>query len=311
MRWPCLNIGEKEGATLASLYAGIIFGIFWIPLRALDEAGFHGPWAAMVYSALPALLVSPIYWLRRDELRMANWKPLMGGVLGGVAMALYSLSFLYTEVMRAVLLFYMMPIWGFMLGRIVLNDPITPPRWLAIGFGFLGMGIILGTEAGLPLPKNAGDWMALGSGITFAFAAIMMLVDEKVSVWTHGANFFAVSALISGIAGFLMIGSIGAPDWGALGSVLVWLIPVALLVTVPGGFATLYGPTKLNPGVVSLLFMLEIGVAAITATILTDEPFGARHALGVLLITCAGLFEPARDFLRVRVQKTARTLPDS
>lgn len=305
MRGFLKNIGEKEGATLASLFAGIIFGVFWIPIRALEGAGFQGPWAAMVYSALPALLVSPIYCLRRDELRLANWKPLIGGVLGGVAMALYSLSFLYTEVMRAILLFYMMPIWGFMLGRIVLNDPITPPRWLAIVFGFLGMGIVLGTDAGLPLPRNGGDWMALGSGITFAFAAILMLVDEKVSVWTHGANFFAFSALISGGAGLWMIGSIGAPDWGALRDVIIWLLPFAVLVTIPAGFATIYGPKKLNPGVVSLLFMLEIAVAAITAAILTDEPFGLRHALGVLLITCAGLFEPARDFLRGRAQKSA------
>ena len=42
-----------------------------------------------------------------------------------------------------------------------------------------------------------------------------------------------------------------------------------------------------------ILFMVEIGVGTITASILTDEPFGWQEILGVLMITTAALVEPS------------------
>ncbi|HJL53422.1 MAG TPA: hypothetical protein QF695_12400, partial [Arenicellales bacterium] len=42
---------------------------------------------------------------------------------------------------------------------------------------------------------------------------------------------------------------------------------------------------------VGVLFMTEISVGAISAALLTNEPFGTREILGVILITAAGLTE--------------------
>ncbi len=286
------NAGNR-GAVLASLYAGFAFGVFWIPLRALETAGLDGAWASMVFSVAPALVILPIYWLYRRQLRAANWKGLLGGALGGVALGLYTLAFLYTDIVRVVMLFHLNPIWGFLLGRIVLGEAITPTRWLAVALGLAGVTIIIGVEGGLPLPRNAGDWIALGSGIAWAFASILMLVDEDVSVPVHGASFFMFSAILNVIA--VMLAGIAIPATADFMAVLPWFIPVTLILTVPAGFATIYGPTKLNPGVVGLLFMAEIAIATITAAILTDETFGLREALGVLLVLVAGLLVPLRE----------------
>jgi drug/metabolite transporter (DMT)-like permease len=127
-------------------------------------------------------------------------------------------------------------------------------------------------------------------------AALMILVDRKVSVWIHGANFFLFSGLL-GIGAALLSGA-GMPDGAALRDVLWWFVPVTLLVTLPAGFATIYGPTRLNPGLVGLLFMVEVAVASISAAILTDEAFGLREAVGVTLIMMAGLLEPLREMRR-------------
>ena len=97
-----------------------------------------------------------------------------------------------------------------------------------------------------------------------------------------------------------------AGDFGALPApgvfidVLPWLIPLALVLLIPAGFAVIYGPTQLNPGIAGILFMVEIGVGTITASILTDEPFGWRELTGVLMITSAALIEPLRDLARHR-----------
>ena len=65
---------------------------------------------------------------------------------------------------------------------------------------------------------------------------------------------------LAAVAAFLAIvasahGASPMPDWSRLPTLLPWLIPVALLVILPAGFAAIYGPTILNPGVVGLLFI--------------------------------------------------------
>ncbi len=287
-----------RGAMLAAIYAGLAFGVFWIPIRALEEAGLTGAWAAFVFTLPAALLTLPVFWMRRGELTAGNWRGVFGGVLAGGAFGLYALAFLYTDIVRVVLLFYLTPIWGFLLGRVVLGERITLLRWVAVLLGLAGIGVVFGVEGGLPLPRGAGDWIALASGLLWAVASLLILIDEEVSVAIHGASFFLFSALLNGIAVLLAGGAVPAGD--AMLGVLPWLVPVTLALTVPAGFATIYGPTRLSPGIVGLLFMAEVAVAAISAAILTDETFGAREAVGIVLIVGAGLMVPLAEMRRGR-----------
>jgi drug/metabolite transporter (DMT)-like permease len=78
------------------------------------------------------------------------------------------------------------------------------------------------------------------------------------------------------------------------------MIPLAIILVIPAGFAVIYGPTQLNPDIAGILFMVEIGVGTITASIMTDEAFGLRELLGVLMITSAALIEPLRDLIQHR-----------
>jgi drug/metabolite transporter (DMT)-like permease len=74
--------------------------------------------------------------------------------------------------------------------------------------------------------------------------------------------------------------------WAALAA-LAWLLPVTWLL--------LWGARFLEPGRVSLLLLLEVAVAALSAALLAGEPFGAREALGCLLILAAGALEGAAE----------------
>jgi drug/metabolite transporter (DMT)-like permease len=78
-------------------------------------------------------------------------------------------------------------------------------------------------------------------------------------------------------------------------SVLWWLVPSVVILVMTGTYATMWGAPKLNPGIVGLLFMTEISVGAVTAAIWAGEPFGWREAIGIILITGAGLIESVID----------------
>lgn len=287
--------GERA-AIFAGLFSGVSFGIFWIPIRALEEAGFSGPWAMVVLAGLPFLACGPFFWRHRDMYARYGFVALSGGVLGGVAFALYATAFLYTDIVRVIVLFYAMPAWGFILGWIVLKDPITPARMITLLLCFTGLFVVFGRETGLPVPENLGDWCALLSGMIWAASSLLILMHHpRVSFTVHGVNFFG-SATIACLAASLIVtaqGGLDAPNMAQLWDALIWIVPVSLLLTIPACFATVFAPTRLNPGVAGLLFMAEVVVGATTAAIWAGEVLGPREISGLVLMMVAGLSEPA------------------
>jgi drug/metabolite transporter (DMT)-like permease len=133
-------------------------------------------------------------------------------------------------------------------------------------------------------------------------ASILILTNPGISAWVHCANFFVFAAILT--TGVALMSGVPLPETAIIWDVAWWLLPVGLLIALPVGFATVYGATILNPGVVGLLFMGEVAVAAISAAILTNEPFGMREVIGVVLVMTAGLLEPLREISRNRRKAT-------
>ena len=202
------------------------------------------------------------------------------------------LSLTRPDVIRAILLYYLTPIWSALLARAWLKEPITRDRVVAIVLGSLGLLAILKADQGLPIPRNSGDWMAFISGLFWALTAnIMRHESRQYTVDVLIAWFFwaSVFGLVLGILPILDRPPI--PELRQILGVLPWFIPVVLFMIIPGFYAISWGVPLLNPGTVGVLFMTEISVGAISAALLTDELFGTREILGVVLITAAGLTE--------------------
>jgi len=289
-------------AKIACIYSGITFGVYWIPLRALGEAGFTGPWAVLIFNLSALIIVSPVLFVRWRNIIRVRFRFHMCAILCGLGYALYAGAFMYTEVVRVLIMFYLMPIWGFLLGRIIIGDKITPIRWVSMAFGLAGLLVICGGDSGLIIPNNPGDWMALAAGVVWAAGSMMLLTNRDDTVnYTIGFLFWAtlVSMLMAVLAtesGFTI-----APDWTGLGGVLYWLVPLAVFLIIPSALATIYGPSKLNPGIVGLFFMTEISVGTVTAAIFAGEPFGFREVTGVVLVTLAGAAETFYQIYRRRI----------
>lgn len=288
-------------AKFAALYAGLVYGLYWIPLRALEQAGLYEVLPALMFNLIPMILILPLIAWRWPRIRQAPLHFHLTGLVVGLSLVSYTNAFLYTDVVRVLILFYLTPVWGFLLARIFLGDLITPVRWLSILFGIGGMLTIFGVEAGIPLPSNIGDWIALAAGILWAIASLMMLMGKESPI-DYALWFFLWNGLAAiGVTLLFFSQSDAAiPAFDVFLDVLPWMIPLALVLIIPAGFAVIYGPTQLNPGIVGVIFMVEIGVGAITASILTDEPFGLRELLGVAMITLAALIEPLRDLVQHR-----------
>ena len=278
-------------AKLACLYAGAVWGLFWIPLRALEDAGINGLWITVVYFLIPTICLIPIVLSRWQHVKQGGISLQLTTMLSGGALLLYSTSIVYTDVVRAMLLFYLTPIWATILARIFLGDLITPSRVIAMVLAILGMLTIFGLGARFPIPQNIGDWLGIGSGFLWAVAMVRIRMSESHSAIELTAGFFQWSLIFSAGAAFLLAPSQIPKIEQVLPALPLLLIFMALLV-LPGTYASLWGPKYLSPGVVGLLFMTEIIVGAISVALLAGEPFGIRELMGVLLIAGASMLEP-------------------
>ena len=294
-----MNASLEVKAKLACLYAGAVWGLFWIPLRALEEAGIHGLWITVVYFLIPTVFLTPVTLKRWKHVKKGGLSLQLTAMLSGGALLLYSTSIVYTDVVRAMLLFYLTPIWATILARIFLNDAITPSRILAMAMAILGMLTIFGLGAQFPIPQNIGDWLGIASGILWAIAMVRLRMSESHSAIELTAGFFQWSLIFSASAAFLLAPAYIPRVEQALPALPLLLIFMALLV-LPGTYASLWGPKYLSPGIVGLLFMTEIVVGAISVALLAGEPFGIRELTGVLLIAGASMLEPLLALRRPR-----------
>ena len=203
------------------------------------------------------------------------------------------------QVARVMLLFYLTPVWSTLLGRLMLGAPITRRRVATIALGLTGMAVILGVDAGLPVPRSLADWMGLASGMVWGLAMVYVhrsasrgLLDRVFLPLAFLAPAYYLLTLLPGSRDALGVEAAQAANAALLlvGLALVWIVPIVGL--------TIYGASQLDPGRVAILLMFEIIVGLGSAALLLDEPFGWRETIGALLVAAASLAEfvgpPAR-----------------
>lgn len=268
-----------------------MWGLFWIPLRALEEIGLHGLWITVVYFLIPTICVIPITVWRWIHVKNGGLSLQLTAMLAGGALLLYSTAIVYTDVVRAILLFYLTPIWASILARIFLGDEITTQRIIAMATAVLGMLTIFGLGTRFPIPQNIGDWLGIGSGFLWAVAMVRIRMTKSHSAIELTTGFFQWSLIFSASVAWLLAPTY-IPKIEQTLPVLPLLFFFTAFLVLPGTYASLWGPKHLSPGIVGLLFMSEIVVGAISVAIFAGEPFGIREIIGVFLILGASIVEP-------------------
>ncbi|MEO0486727.1 MAG: DMT family transporter [Pseudomonadota bacterium] len=282
-------------AMVAVALSAFAWGIYWIPLRAMDEAGIVGAWSIVMFNILPVALLAPVLILRWRAFVFGGWRLHVAGFLAGSAMVTYAGALIYTDVVRALLLYYLTPIWSTVFAWLFLREAITRVRWMTIALGLFGVMVLVRIETGFDLEFNAGDWMGLIAGVIWALAAVLLNGGE-----VQGGTDYTLSYFIWGSVAALLLtlvpldGAAAAPDWETIWGVLPWLIPVVLVIVIPPAFAIMWGATIISPGLLAILFMTEISAGTITAAIWAGEIVGPREIVGVVLVSLAGLLEPVR-----------------
>jgi len=280
--------GARWAPSLAIVVSTFLWGTLWIPLRELDRVGLHGAWATTIGFTIPLLLLLPVGLARWRSILAGGWPVLAAGFLMAACLALYAEGLLRGYVARVILLFYLTPVWSTLLARVMLGQPVTRGRVIGITLGLTGMFVVFGIGNGPPLPRSIAEWMGLLSGFCWGWSMVYVRRAEGATdlekVFVQFVFLGVLFALLSLIPGGR---SWSIPSSGLLFGSTKWLLAIGVIWMPAVLWLTMFGGSRIDPGRVALLLMLEVVIGLVSAALLTTEPFGWRELLGAILILAA------------------------
>ena len=278
--------------SFALLIAAGMWGLFWIPQRALEAGGLTGGWATISQMVIPFAMLLPIsLWRLYKGQSFGLEYPLIGLLFGG-GIACYANSFLLTDVVRALILFYITPVWTTIFEIVFLRQIPRFYRYITLVLALSGVWIVFGQEGVIPLPQNSGDWIALLGGILIAASAVRMEIKKPEGLYPILFSFFFYGGLFTLIQSYFLSDYLGdAPSIESWVAMMPWLILIAILFHIPTNIVILGAPSRIGAGIFSIIILFEIVVGTFSAAVLTDELIGWREILGSSFIIFAGLTE--------------------
>ncbi len=193
-------------------------GLFWSTGGVLIKAVDWHPGA--IWAVRSAIAAALLYAVRRPSLRGISPGEWGAAVALAATTGLFILANKLTTAANAILIQYSAPVWIALLGQWFLGERATRLDWVTIAL-VLG-GIVLFFFEQLTVDHVAGNLVALGAGVAFAFSAMTL---RKVALSATAAA--PVDPLRPLLLGNLLGAAIGAPfvalhappdatGWGAL-----------------------------------------------------------------------------------------------
>jgi len=291
-------------AALALVFNAFVWGTSWWPLRRLQEAGLHPLWATTIIFTLASLAIAIA---RPRACAQVATTPALWLLVAaaGLTNAAFNWAIVIGDVVRVVLLFYLMPLWTVLLARAVLGERLTKAAALRIGLGAIGAAIVLwppatsgpaaiGFAARLPLPRSLADWLGVVGGFSFAFNNVMLRREAgRPEEGRSLAMFLGGAVVAAALAAFLTTTGAAvpppAPAWPWL-----MLTGALTLVFLAGNLSLQYGAARLPANRTAVVMLTEVVFASLSAVALGGGMLTARLAIGGAFIV-AGAVLAARE----------------
>jgi len=264
-----------------------VWGVSWWPFRHLNGLGLNPLWAtALMYAVSTVLILAA-----RPSALVALWRhPPLWGILiaSGATNAAFNWGVTEGDVVRVVLLFYLMPVWATLLARWLLGEHFTRLVGLRLALALAGALVVLWPKGGgLPLPQQPADWLGVIGGMFFALNNVLLRKYAHTPPQARGLAMFAGGVIVAGgvAAALTAHGSVSpvpplAPAW----TVAVVLMALAFLAANLG---LQYGAERLPSALTAVVMTVEIVFASGSAVLLGAEQLSAQAVFGGSLILLA------------------------
>jgi drug/metabolite transporter (DMT)-like permease len=274
---------------LALVFNAFTWGVSWWPFRRLEAQGLHPLWATALIYLLAVLIISA--W------RSASWRQLWRAptlwvlvLASGSTNAAFNWAVTIGDVVRVVLLFYLMPLWAVLLARLLLRERPTSWAIARVLLALTGAVIVLWPEGGgWPVPHNLAEALAVAGGFAFALNNVMLRREKHQPALARALAMFLGGAMVAGtLAAALhvqgLVPALPAPQLAWLGGALA-LGGLFLL----SNLALQYGAARLSANVTAVVLVTEVLFASASAVALGAGHLSLPLLAGGALIVGAAL----------------------
>ena len=269
------------------LLNAFVWGVSWWPFRHLNALGLNPLWAT---AAIYAVSVAAILLWSPQALGVLLRSPPLWIVLlaSGATNAAFNWGVTVGDVVRIVLLFYLMPVWATLLARWLLHERLTPMTGLRLILALAGAMIVLWPhDGGLPLPRHPADWLGVVGGMFFALNNVMLRKYGHLPAAARGLAMFVGGTVIAGgLALLLALAGLASPPPSPSPD---WMVAVALLAAafLAANLGLQFGAERLPSAVTAVVMTVEIVFASGSAVLLGAERLSAQAVFGGSLIVLA------------------------
>jgi drug/metabolite transporter (DMT)-like permease len=277
-------------AVIVLLFSSIGWGLTWLPIKALGDAGLNG--LHLVFIVMGSVSVVLMPWM---VCQRALWLPILPFMLlvalfGGLANIAFQISMLNGDVIRVMILFYMLPIWSVLGGRFILGEVLDRRRLttllLCVGGAFLILDI-------WNVSWSSFSWidaLALLAGFALAANAIVFRFTMDAPFASKiGFMFVGGFVLVSAILVLYPTG-VALPSTSVIGGAVAYGLVWILLVS----YGSMWGVTCLGAGRGSVLIVVELVVAVLSVLVITQVELKFHEAIGCIMVVLAAILEGIR-----------------
>ena len=285
-----MNRTALAPAAIAGLLLNAMtWGLSWWPMRQLNAAGLHPLWATAIIFAVS---VAVITWRQPGAWRDLLSTPALWAIVAasGTTNAAFNWGVTVGDVVRVILLFYVMPLWAVLLARLLLHEPITRGAMLRVALGLIGAATVLWPSGGLSaLRFQLVDLLGLLGGLSFAVNNVLLKREAHRPGNGRGLAMFFGGCVVATVLAL----ALDAPAPPAPGP---WLIGVLAM----GGFflvanlALQYGVSHLPANVTAVVMLTEVIWASGSALALGAGTLTPQLAVGGGLILGAAALAALR-----------------
>ena len=269
-----------------------MWGLSSLPLKAFAAYGLSGPLLALVAFGFAGLLGLPLLLREYTQWRRSLAMLVLLALVGGWGNTAYVTALVQGDVVRVMLLFYLLPAWSVLGGRVFLGERISLRRGSAVALALVGAFLVVGGFSAFDAPLSLADLMAVTAGLAFAGNNIIARHAQGIPTASKTVVVFLGCAVLA-LPLTLMVS--GRDAAGLLldltPAVLGWLVAYSIgwlaLVTATWQWSV----SRMEAGRAGVISIAELVVALLAATLVGGETMTVLECVGAVVIALAAILE--------------------
>jgi drug/metabolite transporter (DMT)-like permease len=271
------------------VFNAFVWGVSWWPFRQLEQAGLHPLVATTLIYLLAVVVIGvarPAAW-RELATQPALWVIVLAS---GTTNAAFNWAVTIGDVVRVVLLFYLMPVWAVLLARWLIGEAMTRAALARTALALAGAVVILWPSGGgWPWPSTLAEALGVIGGFSFALNNVMLRRESQRSEAARALAMFCGGVLVAGTLALTVAAAGSTTAWPAPSWTLLLGVLALGSLFLAGNLALQFGATRLPANVTAVVMLTEVFFASASALALGAGSLDARLIAGGAAIVLAAL----------------------